>query len=243
MLSFIDINCRIGRLRAPYPYTMTQTDQIKKELQRCHVAKAFCSHYAACEHHSGRGNVLLWKEIQEDSFFQPVYVIEPNHTGDTLSLQEMPGSFSVAAMLPDAHGFSMSSLSVDETLAQLCDKHILLLLNFNSLSPEELHRILSRFPALNVIVTDTSYVNDKKLYPLLSAHSNLYLETGGYTTNDGIELIAERFGAERLIFGSGMPQTSVSASVGKILFSRLSEEQKELIAHRNLERLLGKELL
>ena len=55
---------------------------------------------------------------------------------------------------------------------------------------------------------------------------------------DTIEEIAEKFGAQRLIFGSGMPGLSGAASVALITYAKLDDTRKQMIAAGNLDRLL-----
>ena len=56
---------------------------------------------------------------------------------------------------------------------------------------------------------------------------------------DGIEDVCAKFGAERILFGSSLPYGAGSAAVSMITYANISEEEKELIASGNLERLLG----
>ena len=79
--------------------------------------------------------------------------------------------------------------------------------------------------------------NNQKL--ILKKHKNLYLETFGFKAQDGIEEVCKVFGAERLIFGSGMPESSGAAAVTMITYANISFEEKQMIASENLEKLLG----
>jgi len=67
---------------------------------------------------------------------------------------------------------------------------------------------------------------------------NLYIETSAYKPFFGLQEFVKRFGAERLVFGSGMPAIDPAASVSVVTWSGLPKEQQELIAHGNIERLL-----
>ena len=48
-----------------------------------------------------------------------------------------------------------------------------------------------------------------------------------------------RFGAERLLFGTNMPQGAGSAAIAMITYADISLEEKKLIASENLNRILG----
>ena len=66
-IKFLDANCVIGRGRKAYPFSVTSKEEIKKELLRCNVEKAFCHHMIAQEYDALDGNRILTKEIAGDS--------------------------------------------------------------------------------------------------------------------------------------------------------------------------------
>jgi len=68
---------------------------------------------------------------------------------------------------------------------------------------------------------------------------NLYVETSSYKPFFGLQEFVKRFGAQRLVFGSGMPATDPAASAAVVTWSGLPADQQEMIAHGNLERLIG----
>ena len=51
------------------------------------------------------------------------------------------------------------------------------------------------------------------------------------------ELLSENFGADRVLFGTGF-KTHYGAAIAALAQANLSNEQRELIAHGNIERLL-----
>jgi len=79
-----------------------------------------------------------------------------------------------------------------------------------------------------------------ELYELMEARPNVYLETGLLHTYRSIEYISQRFGAERIIFGTGF-RSNNGAFIATLAHADATPEQAALIAHGNLERLLGAE--
>jgi predicted TIM-barrel fold metal-dependent hydrolase len=69
--------------------------------------------------------------------------------------------------------------------------------------------------------------------------SNLHLDTSRYALFRGIEIFCEKVGAGRLIYGSGMPRIAPGVSMTTVTHAFVSDEEKQLIAAGNLERLLG----
>ena len=101
-----------------------------------------------------------------------------------------------------------------------------------------LYAVLKDHPKLRLIVTAVSYTCLRDLYPLLQMFPELRVCTSTLRTQMGIEEVADKFGAERLIFGTGMPGISGASSVALITYCKLDETRKQMIAAGNLEKLL-----
>ena len=54
----------------------------------------------------------------------------------------------------------------------------------------------------------------------------------------GYEEVCSKFGSERVLFGTNFPTNSMAGSIYSLLTANITEEERENIAHRNLERLL-----
>ena len=76
-------------------------------------------------------------------------------------------------------------------------------------------------------------------FPLLERFKNLYLEASGLLLYDQIEHYVERFGSERLIFGTGYPDLPIEINTNRIILADISESDKKNIASDNLEKILG----
>ncbi|HEX5483268.1 MAG TPA: amidohydrolase family protein [Terriglobia bacterium] len=68
---------------------------------------------------------------------------------------------------------------------------------------------------------------------------NTFLDiSGSQSHRTVIELAVSRLGAERILFGSDMPYLEASVSLGRVLTSRISDQDKELILRENFRALL-----
>ncbi len=247
-IKFLDANCVIGRGRKAYPFSVTSKEEIKEELLRCNVEKAFCHHILAQEYDAMDGNRILNEEIAEDSFFAPAYVMLPNHAEDFLSNEQFYGELKetgvrLVKMFPAEHNFCFSVWNMEESLSFLSDIRMPLLLSLKQVQINELYQVLSAFPKLPVIVSDAGYSMDRSLMLMMKQFPELYIETSNYSTLDGIEYVTGKFGASRLIFGSGAPTVATGAAIAKILYARISDAEKEQIAHGNLEHLTERVVL
>ena len=104
---------------------------------------------------------------------------------------------------------------------------------------EDVAGILKAHPSLNLVLLRTSYRCDRMLYPLFEKYDGLAIEAATYQVTHGIEEVCTRFGAERLLFGTGLPFTEAGPSIAQITYAEISDEEKQLIAGGNLRRLLA----
>jgi len=102
-----------------------------------------------------------------------------------------------------------------------------------------INQTIGNHPKLPVILRELSYQADRMLYPLLDAHENLFVESFGYKTFDGVTTLCREFGSKRLIFGGNYPYESPGAAVGQLLMADLSREDIENIAGKNMLGLIG----
>ncbi len=105
---------------------------------------------------------------------------------------------------------------------------------------EKIAGIASRHPGLRLLLAGGSYRQQRTLLPLLRAFPNVSLVLGeAYNPHLALEQLVAEIGAERLLFGTGFPRTEAMCAITYLLYSALSDEQKQLIGSGNLERLLG----
>jgi predicted TIM-barrel fold metal-dependent hydrolase len=100
-------------------------------------------------------------------------------------------------------------------------------------------RICKTFSDLPVILVREGIGSTRYLYPMLERLPNLFLEVSYYQASGGLSSVARRFGAGRLLFGTGLPEYSAGPAVAMLYHADLSAEEKKLVAGDNLRHLLG----
>ena len=106
------------------------------------------------------------------------------------------------------------------------------------MSWEEVFALLQRHTRLPIIAANCSYRHNRFLYPLWERFDNLYVETSRFLGAGAVEDVVRRFGPERLLFGSNMPQYTGTAAVARLTYADIPREAKEAIASGNLKRLI-----
>uniref|UniRef100_UPI00262BE200 amidohydrolase family protein n=1 Tax=Haloactinopolyspora sp. TaxID=1966353 RepID=UPI00262BE200 len=142
-----------------------------------------------------------------------------------------------------AHRFLLADWVVGPLLDELAQAGIPLALDFHLFRRAEppwqvLHELLRDHPELKVILMEIQGRNNRTLYPLLERHHNVYVQTAGFNVHRGIEDFVERFGAERMVFGSGYPERSMGAARFHLETADISAADKQRIAAGTLRSLL-----
>ena len=107
-----------------------------------------------------------------------------------------------------------------------------------------LYRFIQEFPEnIFIVIPDSLWGVDRQVRPLLEHFPNVYLETSTFWQPEGLRDIALKYGAKRIVYGSGFPQYNQGNMMSAIRNLELDEADKRLIASGNLERLLAEERL
>lgn len=242
-LSFFDCNAQIGRYSVKHPEAFTTSEKLVEEMEYSGISEALVYHALAKEYAPSVGNELLMNEIHGKPL-HPCWVVMPHHTGempppDSL-LAEMK-RFGVRALrvFPVQHQFSLSDWCSGELLDMAEANRVPVFLDFDQINWEGVAQVMRDHPKLNLVLLRTSYRVDRYLYPLLERYENLRIECATYQVAGGIEAICRRFGAERLIFGTGLPIFEAGPCVAQITYADISGAEKRLIAGDNLREMLA----
>lgn len=103
----------------------------------------------------------------------------------------------------------------------------------------ELDTFISLFPQNPIILLNSRWRNWRWVMHLMNRHPNLHLEFSAQQANRAIEYVAEHYGAERALFGTGLPQKAPGAARGFFDWTLLDQTAATKVAGGNLARLLG----
>jgi len=246
MLNFFDAYCALGHLSAPvFGQEFPSADDLLAVMAATQISEALVYSPTAYEYDPVTGNEILQTEIAGYSNLHPCWVLLPPSTGEMASPTQLLGQMQQnnvrAARLcpsPVRNNFSLADWCIGSLLRVLADATVPVFLDVLEITWAELASILSRYKKLPIILTGVTYRLDRYLYPLWDRHSNLYVEISGYQGYYAIEAVVQRFGPERLLFGTNMPTYNPGATVSAVTYAEISNEAKSLIAAANLRRLL-----
>jgi predicted TIM-barrel fold metal-dependent hydrolase len=89
-----------------------------------------------------------------------------------------------------------------------------------------------------VICDHGCWGQDRLFRPLLERYPNVHVDTAQYLLDGGIESLVADYGARRLLFGSGFPESYLGGMMLALRHARIPDEAKAAIAAGNLERML-----
>lgn len=243
---FIDCSCMIGK-RTSFPFFGPgDTARIKSVLVKSGVKKALVYHSLSIEYHPVEGNNKLLEEIAGDSFFIPVFVAMPDHTGEFPSWGDLKGQIAkngikALRLAPAAAGlnYSLAEWSLGKTYGLAQELKLPLMIDGDQIGWDDLYGLLARHEGMNVILTKVGYRSARYLYPILNDCRNLYIDISMYKNHMGIEHLCGHFGSGRLLYGSAMPMYSPGCAKAMVLNAAITDADKRNIAGDNIMRLIG----
>jgi hypothetical protein len=230
-----DANVRLGR-SGVYGELALETDDLLKEMDRFGIQRALVCHFAAEEYNAEEGNNLLASECHER--LVPAWAALPEQP------QELVKRHPVAVRLSygvKKHNFSWAPWCSGELYEYLQEHSVLTLMAREDIEWDSLARLLGDFPRLQVLLLETGYRAERFLFPLFERHPNLHIDTSTYVAHRQLESFVDKFGPERLVFGSRLPLYEAGAALGVLATARISDEARLSIAGGTLRRLLGRE--
>ena len=240
---FMDCNCRIGTFEAMEPAQFTDLESLLSEMQYVGIAEAVVMHTWSSRWSPRKGNEKIDELISGHDNLYPCYVGLPGATEEI----EPPAAFAdrakanrgVVRLFPVEHQWDFAEWCAGDLLSALADRAVPVMIDIKQTSWSEVAAVIARYDQLPVIILDTSYRIDRHIYPLFAQHQNLYLETHTYQIPWGIEDVCRRFGADRLIFGTDLPEISAGGAIAQVMYADISEDEKRQMAGGTLRRLLG----
>jgi hypothetical protein len=246
MIPLFDVQAGFGGL-TPGSREVFPAEALLAELDRLRIAQALVRIapeeldkdvalsnrmlYGACEASAGR--------------LVPCPVLVPSAGGDfppeAEQVAQAVGRGAGAVVLrPTQDNWSIEEWCGGKLLAALESRGVPALCPQKTVPPADVARLAAAHGRLPLIMIETNYRTHRLMGGLLERFRNVYLSIGSnFTVHGGIEDLAGRYGAQRLLFGTGIPRAEPMMAVTQLLYADLSDADKGLIGSENYSRLLG----
>ncbi len=257
---YVDCSAMVGRRGAKDEETRYTTEDLLEEMEWCGIHGALVAHWLGKEYDPSYANRKLLAELKKSPRLHGVWAVMPHQTGEMPPprdlVQEMrDNGIKAAKMYPRTHHYPFTEDFCGPLLSALEEAEIPLFVEggsmyhpdifdaFNQVLLSELDAAMSCHPRLRVVLLGSRWEATRYLYPLMAKHTNLHLEFSNHQANHALEVYGKWFGMEHLLLGTGALDKSMGAARSFIDYSVLTDEQKDLIAGKNLARLLHLETM
>ena len=237
-LQIIDANTMFG-IHPTHKLDMS-VERLVREMDRHKIAGSFTLSADGVFHSDARGNTATLEAAKANNRLVPMATLNPKtYFGSAADLQAIRAQgFRIFKFFPVEQGWTIGSAAFKAVLKQLAPLKAPVMLNVaRPGEPSEAGRALSDYPA-PVILCAVSLDVFGEAFAVMSELPNAMLETHELHVPGALKLVADRIGADRIIFGSGAPRCATASSLHYILNSELSDEDKQRVLGGNIRRIL-----
>jgi predicted TIM-barrel fold metal-dependent hydrolase len=242
-LALFDANVLLGR-NPRSSVAAVDASGLLAWLDRVGIAEALVGHTASWLHDPATGNRQLTDELAAaPDRLRACWVVLPAGTGELGSPDELVASALDAGVAatrgyPTDHGWSLTAPDAAPLLDALAVAGLPLLVDAEQASWTELAECAAAHPRLRLVVCGTGYRALRRIAGMLDRAGNVWIETSTLATHQGVEWLADRFGPDRLVFGSGATLRDPAEAVTRLLLSELDSAAVRAVGGDNLRRLL-----
>ncbi len=244
-----DVNVSLGPFPHRPPGGPADAAGLLELLDSYDISQALVTHTAAKWHDPTTGNERLLQAIANEPRLAPCWVVMPAATREVPPEREqvdqlLAAGARAARLCPVAHLLVLEPWVIEPLAEALAEKRVPMLLDFDNAHYSEPRHwdfiawLLAAFPDLPVILLRQSHADFRVLFPLLDRSPNLYVETSYLGGHSALLELVERWGAERFIFGTGLPTFEPALPITTLSYSGLDAKERAGIAGASLQRLL-----
>ena len=241
----VDMHGHYGAYRVMY-FPRPYAEGMLATMDRCGVSCIVCSSHSALVD-AGRGNAEMAQVIEEHpGRFLGYRVVNPNYPEQAA---EEVGRFSREAGFvgfkfhPDGHTYPITGERYVPALEYAAEHKLLVLTHTWGDSqydnPTMFGEVAAKHPGVTLLMGHSAYGKWDDALAVARDHDNVYLElTAAYEIGGIIERMVREVGSRKIVFGTDLPWFDPHYGIGAICFSRITDEERHDILHRNAERLL-----
>ncbi len=218
-------------------------------MDKCGIDEAIVYHQQQVDSSVAFGNrLLLSDERNYTGRLKGVLAIAPSITDegfDVESLFKTLKKYDIFGVRvnPVQNRFMLDRITMGDIFDAITEANVPLYL-----SPENgwdiVFNALKEFPKLTAIITNYGlWGSDRFIFPLVNAYKNVYVDSSDFQEIKGIETFVNKFGSERMLFGTNFPSDAMGGPRATLIGADVSVEAKENIAHKNIERLIAERKL
>ncbi len=245
-IKFFDCNAYFGLPARPIHPPVADAAALLVELDRNGVDRALVWHISQHDASPLAGNPLLAEAIPPHPRLSGCWSILPNQAHEFPAFEEFYAQMKAARIVairafPISHHFLLNEVAMGSWLRPMVEHRIPFFLSVARGADWQIaYDLLAEFHDLVCVICDHGcWGEDRRFRPLIERYDHVYIDTAQYLLDGGIESFVADYGPERMLFGSGFPESYIGGMMMALKHARISEEAKDAIAGENLERILA----
>lgn len=186
------------------------------------------------------GNDRLVDEISREPRLLPSFLLSPldSETPAELSSRLRDNGVCSVWLSPARHVWSPIGAEAEPLMTGIEHAGVPVFLELADVTWVEVDAICSRLPDTDIVLSAVGYRGLRQMIAAMDRHPRLHIDNAYLGTMGGLEALVSRFGATRVLLGSGAPLRDGTAPWYQLDKSDLSESQKALVSGGNAARLL-----
>jgi len=189
-------------------------------------------------------NAALFEACDADDALAPCPVLVPNTAYDFAPEEDQVAEAvahgaGAASLRPAKDGWVLRDWACGRLFRALEERRLPVFCLERDFTLEQVADIAGTYPGLPIILAGLAYRSQRTLVPLLETFHNVHGVTGSrFAVHAGIEQLVHRVGADRVLFGTGFPESEAGMAVTQLMYADLSDDDKARIGSGNIERLM-----
>ncbi len=250
-----DANCVLGRHLKLGEEGLHTSEDLLSEMDHYGIAESLVLDSLSKENFPLDGNQRIIVETRNHKRLHrawsivPTWKEETNQSSTQFVNSMVDNNIKAVFLFPNQYFFKLSDWCIDEIIEPLAQYKVPVFINpteangkgaADATNWDEVIALCKRWPQLPVIVSENRIRRSQRLlYKAFDSCPNLHIELSALWLHRGIEYISEKWGAHRILFGSGWPGFGHHMTLTNLTTAQISNDNKKLIAGDNLRKLLS----
>ncbi|MBW7887865.1 MAG: amidohydrolase family protein [Bacteroidetes bacterium] len=220
------------------------TEHLIANARRIGIQKLYGSSLLAIRNDAQTGNANVMRTHHKyPEIFEPYLVIKPNYPEEITSIIEfsITNSINQFKLHDDGNDYLYDHKNYFP-LYEHCNNHnsIILFHTYGNLHLRPITNIAKQFKSIKILLAHSGIIDEQSYIDIANSYENVFLETcNSWAWYGLIERLVNAVGSYKILFGTDMPFMSPDQQIGRILFAKISDNDKRNILGINAQTLFN----
>lgn len=239
----VDVNVLVGPAPtdAHAPWT---ADDVERHAERFGLSLALVRHTSSLDYDPAEGNRRLLAELSGRPRLAPCFVLGPLESGEHGPAAALPRALADARvagvwLYPRRHGWAVHGTESQLLLKALRECVLPVFIDLDEADWAGVDLLASALPDQDIVVCGLGYRTLRQAVSVLDRRARVHVDLSYTASVDGLELLVERYGAQRVLLGTGAPIRDDAAPWFVLDRSELTAVDRAAVSGGNARRLLS----